>query len=56
MAIFALRDEAGGEETVRSFGFPLLFFAEAPEDEDGGEDDSEDKSEPGAIGHFGEDR
>ena len=55
MAVFAFGDEARGEEPVRSFGFPLLLFAETPEDEDGGEDDREDEREPGAIRYFGED-
>ena len=30
MAVFALGDEAGGEESIRSFGSPLLFLTETP--------------------------
>ena len=34
MAIIGGLDEVGGLEAVRGFSFPLLFFAEPPEDED----------------------
>jgi len=32
----------------------LLFFAVAPETEEGGEEDGEEECEPCAVGHFGE--
>ena len=41
LAIFALFDQVRWLEAVLRFGFPLLFFAEAPEDEDAGQDDGE---------------
>ena len=39
LAILALGDQMCGLEAVLGFRFPLLFFAEAPEDEDAGQDD-----------------
>ena len=39
LSVSARGDEVGGLEAVGCFGRPLLLFAEAPQDEDAGEDD-----------------
>lgn len=41
LVIVALCDQVRGLKAVFGFSFPLLFFAEAPEDEDTGQDDGE---------------
>lgn len=41
LAIVILCHQVRGLKAVFGFGFPLLFFAEAPEDEDAGQDDGE---------------
>ena len=46
--------ELGRSEAVFGLGSPLAFFAVAPEDENGGEEDGEAEGEPGAVGDFGE--
>jgi len=38
-----------GEETIRSFGTPLVFFTEAPENEDAGQDARKDEGKPSSL-------
>lgn len=42
-----------GLEAVFGFGAPLIFFAEAPEHEDEGENCRQENGEPGARGDLG---
>ena len=46
--------EFGGANAVLGFRGPLLFFSVAPEYEDAGENEGEEKGEPCAGGNFDE--
>lgn len=43
-----------GAEAVLGLGAPLVLLAEAPEQEDAGEDAGDGDGEPGALGHLDE--
>ncbi len=45
-----------GGEAVFGLSLPLIFLAEAPKDEQGGDERGEEESEPGAVWDFDEGR
>ncbi len=49
-SVCLLLDKVRSWETVCAFGGPLLLFAEAPEDEECGEDAGECQCEPSSVG------
>lgn len=54
--IFGEGQEMRQRDPVRGLCSPLVFFPEAPEDEDTGESEGQDEGEPGPLWHFRERR